>query len=157
MTVNRHNRVHDYMMKSARYLVNYGLTREIGTLVGGYHPDGKQDAHIAEQSKLCPDPPWTTLETLCEHYGWQYVEQAESYTSPASFLDGKAIPVWNGTHQEITCHEPRVKRRLYRTKEGLALNADMNGAANILRKSNHRLTRGERVARGFGQPLGESN
>ncbi len=59
------------------------------------------------------------------------------------------MPVWNGTHPEVAFNGKRVQRGLYRTKEGLALNADVNGAANILRKSNHRLTRGERVARGL--------
>ena len=37
--VNRNRRVHDDMMKSARYVVNYCLTHEIGTIVVGYNPD----------------------------------------------------------------------------------------------------------------------
>ena len=91
----------------------------------------------------------TQLENLCERYGLQYVEQEESYTSQVSFLGDDAIPVWNRIHQEVAFNGKRVKRGLYRTKDGLALNADVNGAANILRKSNHRLTSGERVARGL--------
>ena len=47
----------------------------------------------------------------------------------------------------------RVKRGLYRASDNRVLNADVNGAANMLRKSNHRLDF-ERVARGlFANPL----
>ncbi len=154
ITVNRNNSVHDYMMKSARYIVNYCLTREIGTIVVGYNPDWKQDALMSRRNnqnfvQIPHGQLRTQLENLCERYGLKYVEQEESYTSKASFFDGDAIPVWNGTHQEVTFNGKRLKRGLYRTKDGLALNADVNGAANILRKSNHRLTSGERVARGL--------
>ncbi len=50
ITVNRHNRVHDYLMKSARYIVNYCLTRGIGTIVVGYNPDWKQQAHLGKRN-----------------------------------------------------------------------------------------------------------
>ncbi len=76
MTVNRHHRVHDYLMKSARYLVNYRLTRESGTLVVGYHPDGKQNVHMSQRNnqnvvQIPHGPRRTPLENLCERYGWQ--------------------------------------------------------------------------------------
>jgi IS605 OrfB family transposase len=154
ITVNRNNSVHDYMMKAARYIVNYCLTRKISTIVVGYNPDWKQDANMGKRNnqnfvQIPHGQLRTQLENLCERYGLKYVEQEESYTSQVSFLDGDAIPVWNGTHQEVTFNGKRVKRGLYRTKDGLALNADVNGAANILRKSNHRLISDERVARGL--------
>jgi transposase len=91
----------------------------------------------------------TQLENLCERYGMQYGEQEESYTSKASFLDGDPIPIWNGNHPDVKFSGKRIKRGLYRTKDGRTLNADVNGAANILRKSNHRLISDERVARGL--------
>ncbi len=49
----------------------------------------------------------------------------------------------------VTFRGKCLKCGLYRTNEGLALNADVNGAANILHKSNHRLINRERVARGL--------
>ena len=46
-----------------------------------------------------------------------------------------------------------VKRGLYRTSDRKTMNADIHGAANIIRKSNHRLNF-ERVARGlWANPL----
>lgn len=68
--------------------------------------------------------------------------------SQASFLEGDALPVWNGTHQEITFSGRRIKRGLYRSATRLLLNAGVNGAANILRKSTHNLDP-ERVAKGL--------
>ncbi len=41
----------------------------------------------------------------------------------------------------------RVKRGLYRSQNGTAINADANGAYNILRKSNPKFTFGELVSK----------
>ncbi len=153
ITMNRNNQVHDYMMKSARYIVNYCLNHEIGTIVIGYNPEWKRDSNMGKRNnqnfvQIPHGQLHNQLENLCERYGIKHVEQEESYTSKASFLDGDAIPVWNGTHQEVTFSGKRVKRGLYRASNGEILNADANGAVNILRKSNHRLDF-ERVARGL--------
>lgn len=59
------------------------------------------------------------------------------------------FPYGNGTHQEVKFSGgTRVQRGLYRASNNRMLNADANGAANILRKSNRRLEF-ERVARGL--------
>jgi IS605 OrfB family transposase len=153
LTMNRNNQVHDYMMKSARYIINYCLTHEIGTIVIGYNPDWKRNSNMGKRNnqnfvQIPHGQLRNQLENLCERYGIKYVEQEESYTSKASFLDDDDIPVWNGTHQDVEFSGKRIKRGLYRTKDSLMLNADANGAMNILRKSNHRLDF-ERVARGL--------
>ncbi|PSR34161.1 MAG: transposase [Sulfobacillus benefaciens] len=154
ITVNRNNRVHDYLMKAARYIVNYCLTHKISTIIVGYNPDWKHDANMGKRNnqnfvQIPHGQLRTQLENLCERYGMQYGEQEESYTSKASFLDGDPIPIWNGNHPDVKFSGKRIKRGLYRTKDGRTLNADVNGAANILRKSNHRLISDERVARGL--------
>lgn len=65
-----------------------------------------------------------------------YVKEEESYTSKASFLDGDEIPVYNADNpQKYEFSGKRVKRGLYRSARGIEINADVNGAANILRKS----------------------
>jgi len=153
LTINRNNQVHDYMMKSARYIVNYCLNQEIGTMVIGYNPEWKRGLSMGKRNsqnfvQIPHGQLRNQLENLCKRYGIKYVEQEESYTSKASFLDGDAIPVWNGTPQEVPFSGKRVTRGLYRASHGEILNADANGAANILRKSNHRLDI-ERVARGL--------
>jgi hypothetical protein len=59
------------------------------------------------------------LKALCERYGLIYTEQEESYTSKASAVDGDEIPVYNADNPK-TYHFSgrRIKRGLYRTKDG---------------------------------------
>ena len=76
------------------------------------------------------------LRYLCEIYGIRYVEQEESYTSKASFFDNDEIPMYNADNpQKYEFSGKRIKRGLYRSGSGIEINADVNGAANILRKS----------------------
>jgi putative transposase len=76
------------------------------------------------------------LKSLCERYGLIYQEQEESYTSKASALDGDALPIYNADKPATYQFSgQRVKRGLYRSKEGHLINSDTNGAANIGRKA----------------------
>ena len=75
------------------------------------------------------------LQSKCELHGIVYAPQEESYTSKASSIDLDAIPVYDAEDKtEYAFSGKRVKRGLYRSKEGLLLNADINGSVNILRK-----------------------
>jgi len=144
ITMTRNHRVHDYMMKAARYIINYCLVNRIGTVIVGYNPDWKHDIHLGKRNhqnfvQIPHGQLRTQLENLCKQYRIRYVEQEESYTSQASFLDSDTMPIWNGSHQNVAFSGKRVKRGLYRAADGHPVNADTNGAANILRKSNHRL------------------
>jgi len=76
------------------------------------------------------------LQALCQRYGLIYQEQEESYTSKASALDNDDLPAYNADNpRAYEFSGSRVKRGLYRTKEGHLVNADSNGAVNIGRKS----------------------
>ena len=67
--------------------------------------------------------------------GLSVVEQEESYTSKASLADGDLIPVYGKEPAEgVSFSGRRIRRGLYRTKTGRLVNADLNGAGNILRK-----------------------
>jgi putative transposase len=57
----------------------------------------------------------------------------ERYTSKSSFIDNDILPSKFGTYE---FSGKRVKRGLYKSKDGILINADVNGAYNILRKSN---------------------
>jgi hypothetical protein len=64
----------------------------------------------------------------------QFVETEESYTSKTSFLDGDYLPTIGEKPQDWKPSGKRTKRGLYRTAINWYINADGNGAANILRK-----------------------
>jgi putative transposase len=71
---------------------------------------------------------------LCDIYGIRFEETEESYTSKSSFLDADTIPVYGEKPIEWRASGSRIKRGLYRSSDGIQVNSDANGAANILRK-----------------------
>ena len=62
------------------------------------------------------------------------IEREESYTSKASFLDNDEIPTYKEKGEKTCFSGKRITRGNYKTKNGTVINADLNGAANILRK-----------------------
>ena len=74
------------------------------------------------------------LKYKCELRGIEVVEQEESYTSKASFIDCDNIPVWKNDGKKHSFSGKRVKRGMYKTKDGLNINADVNGSYNIMVK-----------------------
>ena len=70
ITINRNHRVHDDMMKAARYIVNYCLNHEIGTIVVGYNLKCKRDVNLGSRNNQnFVQIPHGQLENLCERYG----------------------------------------------------------------------------------------
>src|SRR5690606_32569083 len=69
-----------------------------------------------------------------ERHGIKVIVTEESYTSKASFLDNDDIPVYGEDDTKISFSGKRIKRGLYRSKDHTTINADVNGAANIMRK-----------------------
>ena len=137
----RNRQVNDYMSKTAKKIINYCIAHNIGTLVVGYNETFQRNTDIGRQNNQnFVNIPFgklrSKLEYLCELNGIAFVKQEESYTSKASFWDKDVIPVYNADNpQKYYFSGKRVKRGLYRTANGKLLNADVNGALNILRKS----------------------
>lgn len=141
ITTKRNNRAKDYVRKTARYIVNYCIKNNIGTIICGYNSDFKRSINLGkitnqQFTQISFGSLREQLSSLCEQYGMRYVEQEESYTSKASFLDLDEIPVYN-PEQPYTgkFSGKRIHRGLYRYSDGRIANADLNGAANIMRKS----------------------
>jgi transposase len=76
----------------------------------------------------------TRLIQLCDLHGIRFQETEEAYTSKASFLDGDSLPKFGEKPDGWKASGKRVKRGLYQSGNGSMINADLNGAANILRK-----------------------
>ena len=136
----RNNRVNDYLSETARNIISYCLINNIGILVVGHNNDFQRNTNIGKaNNQTFTNVPFAKLihklTYLCEMYGIQLVEQEESYTSKASFFDNDAIPVFNDNSKHHFSGK-RIKRGLYRTSNGMTLNADVNAALNILKKSN---------------------
>ncbi len=137
----RNNRINDYLSKAARIIINYCLNNDIGKLVLGYNEDFQRKSNIGSiNNQNFVNIPYGKLRDkliyLCKLYGIEFKLQEESYTSKASFFDGDEIPIYDKENlQEYIFSGKRIKRGLYQTSKGYQLNADCNGALNILRKS----------------------
>lgn len=137
----RNLRVNDYISKACRLVINYCIENHIKTIVCGYNVTFTKSPNIGKQNNQnFLNIPFgkirSKFEYLSKLYGLNYVEQEESYTSKASFLDKDKIPVYNEDNpKEYEFSGKREKRGLYQTLNGYRLNADVNAAANILRKS----------------------
>ena len=141
ITRNRNNKVNDYMNKVARKIINYCILNDIGVLVVGYNETFQRNSNIGKaNNQTFINIPYgklrEKLEYLCELNGISYVKQEESYTSKASFFDKDNIPVYNADNpQEYKFSGNRIHRGMYQCANGKLINADVNGALNILRKS----------------------
>ena len=137
----RKNRIDDYINKTCRYIINYCLVNNIGTLVIGYNQSFQCKANLGKRNnQIFTQLPFgkirEKLEYLCKRYNINYILQEESYTSKASFFDNDELPIYNADNpQTYEFSGKRIKRGLYQTKNNYLFNADCNGALNILRKS----------------------
>ena len=138
---DRNNKVNDYMNKAARKVINYCIANDIGALVVGYNETFQLNSHIGKRNNQnFVNIPYgqlrSKLEYLCRLNGIIFVKQEESYTSKSSFWDRDDIPVYNADNPgEYQFSGERVHRGQYKTASGKTINADVNGALNIMRKS----------------------
>ena len=138
---NRNNKVNDYMNKTARKVIDYCIHNDIGTLVVGYNETFQRNSHMGKQNNQnFVNIPYgqlrNKLEYLCKLNEIVFVKQEESYKSKSSFWDRDNIPVYNDDNpKECPFSGRRLQRGLYKTASGKTINADVNGALNIMRKS----------------------
>lgn len=139
---DRNNKVNDYMSKVARKVIDYCVANDIGTLVVGYNETFQRSSKIGKQNNqnfvnISYGRLRSKLKYLCELNSIVFEKQEESYTSKASFWDRDDIPVYNADNpKEYQFSGSRIHRGLYETAGGKTVNADVNGALNIMKKSN---------------------
>ena len=129
----RNNRINDYLHKITTYIVNHAVSKNIGTIVVGYNKEWKQDTKMGKvnNQNFVQIPFYrliNMLEYKCRLKGIKFQTITEAYTSKCSFIDDEEIK----KHQSYSGR--RITRELFKTKNGLIVNADINGAYNILKK-----------------------
>ncbi|NKB17201.1 MAG: IS200/IS605 family element transposase accessory protein TnpB, partial [Pseudanabaena sp. CRU_2_10] len=139
LTEKRNRQVRDAINKTARLVLNHCLEHHIGTVVFGWNKEQRQSINLGSKTnqnfvQIPTGRVKDRIAQLCEQYGLRFIETEESYTSKASFLDSDTLPTFGEKPEGWQESGKRVKRGLYRSKDGFKINADCNGAANILRK-----------------------
>ena len=137
----RENHINDFMHKTAATIVDWCKAHRVDTLIVGVNKGWKQECHMGHVNNqnfvMIPFAKFRfMLQYRCQRAGIAYVEQEESYTSKASFVDRDFIPTYGheGAHEQKFSGS-RIHRGVYRTKNKQLINADLNGSANIARKA----------------------
>ena len=133
LSLKRTNVINEYFNLVVKHIADYCIENNIGTLVMGDFKGIKQDINngSVNNQNFVSIPFFklkSKLESKCVALGIQYVLQEESYTSKCSCLDLEDI-----CKKGKYCGR-RIKRGLYKSSDGRLINADLNGAVNILRK-----------------------
>jgi putative transposase len=140
LAAHRTRQIDHYLHTASRRIIDLLVAEGIGTLVIGKNPLWKQEANLGRRGNqnFVSVPHARFIDMLAykaELVGIQVNVTEESYTSKASFLDADPLPIYDASHQKAPIFSGRrVKRGLYRSASGRHINADMNGAYNILRK-----------------------
>ncbi|AOY80338.1 MULTISPECIES: RNA-guided endonuclease TnpB family protein [Moorena] len=147
LTEKRNRQMRDNVNKVARFIVSWCLKNRVSTVVFGWNNRSKDSINIGKKNnqqfvQIPTAKLKSRIEQLCTEYGIKFVETEESYTSKASFLDRDFLPTLGEKPVREACPSglgwkesgKRVKRGLYRSGSGDLINADCNGACNILRK-----------------------
>ena len=132
--------IKDQMHKLSAAIIQYCIDHRIGVLVVGTNRLWKQRASMSKKSNqkfvfIPHDKLRWMLSYKAMVAGIDVVSQEESYTSKADCTAGDFIPVYGKVKGHPVFSGRRVERGLYLCKDGYCINADCNGAANILRKA----------------------
>jgi putative transposase len=138
ITEKRNRQMRDAVNKAARLVVDHCIKYHIGTVIFGWNQGQRQEAKLGKTTQAFVQIPTAKLKKrikqLCEYHEIKFVETEESYTSKASFLDGDFLPTYGEKPEMWKSAGKRVKRGMYCTGKGILINADLNGAANIMKK-----------------------
>lgn len=139
ITTKRTRRIDHYLHTASRRIIDLLVAEGIGTLCIGKNPLWKQEANMGRRNNQnfvsIPHARFSEMLTYkAALVGIQVVVTEESYTSKASFLDADPLPIYNAAQPAPPFSGRRVKRGLYRAADGRHINADVNGAYNIIRK-----------------------
>lgn len=136
---NRELKLQAELHKVTSLLSLYFDEMAIETVFVGKNQGWKQEVSLGKKTNQSfTQIPFNTfisqLTYKCLVKGIEVVEQEESYTSKASFLDEDEIPVYKDIQVKRQFSGKRISRGLYQSKDGRVLNADVNGSYNILVK-----------------------
>lgn len=133
LSIKRTNKVNDFLHKTSRYLINYCLKNNIGTIVIGRNINWKQGINIGKinNQNFVSIPFYKLIQMIkykAEEKGINIILTEESYTSKIDNLANE------GLHKQESYLGKRIKRGLFQSSVGKLINADVNGSLNILRK-----------------------
>lgn len=141
LSINRDRFFRDCFYKIAHKICKLAQERGITKIVVGHSDFWKTKVNIGcKNNQNFVGIPFNqfihTLKITAYKYGIQVIENEESYTSKASFLDNDGIPVYSKSCKEkYSFNGRRIKRGMYKSKDGILMNSDVNASLNIIKKT----------------------
>jgi len=140
LTDKRNNKIADYQHKASRAVVNFCIEHDISAVIVGNVSKSVNGISLGKRTNqnfvnIALGQFANKLGYKLEAHGIKIVKADESYTSKASFVDNDSLPEKYEPGKEHHFSGKRIKRGLYRTAKGFLINADLNGALNIIRKA----------------------
>ena len=132
LTAKRNRKIKDYMHKASRKIVDMAVSSGVGLIVIGANHGWKQKVHMGNvTNQNFVSIPYKTLINMIEYKakleGIEVRIVSESYTSGTSFLDGEKPT------KDYYDKSRRVKRGLFRSNNGILINADINAAYQMIK------------------------
>ena len=145
--IKRKNLIDDYFDKVVSWIVN--KYSDCSTIIVGYNRQWKQNVNMGKKNNrdFCEIPYARLLKKLRDRLqknNQTMVEVEESYTSKCDALSLEPIK------KQTKYMGKRTKRGLFNSAIGALINADLNGAINIMRKWYEREGKKLKVIRGKG-------
>lgn len=129
LTDKRYEMIKYQMHCISKYVVDWCVLYNIDTLIVGHNDEWKQNKKHMQNFTFIPyDIFIQMLSYKCENNGIRFIETEEGYTSGTSFVDNED-PV-----KENYDRSRRIHRGLFVGNNGVQINADVNGAYQILKK-----------------------
>ena len=133
LTNKRNNKIDDYMHKASKFLIDYAIANNFNTIVIGNNKEWKQKSSMSKKvNQLFVGIPHMRfiqkVQYKAQNVGLNIILTEESYTSGTSFLDNE-MPIKANYNKSR-----RVLRGLFVSNNAIRINADVNGAYQIMRK-----------------------
>ena len=148
LSLKRNNKIDYEMHKISTHIINEAVKNNISKIFIGNNIGWKDGIKIGRKNNQnFVNIPHTKLFNQLLYKGLlngiEVIFKEESYTSKASFFDKDYLPKY-GDSDAHKFSGRRIKRGLYRDSKGAVWNADLNGAANIMRKCSDKAYKGIR-------------
>jgi len=134
LTHKRNCKIDNYLHSASRSIINHRAANSIETLVIGKNDAWKTGINLGKKTNqnMVSIPHAKFIEMLtykAQLVGINVVLVTEEYTSKCSFLDNEPLC------KQDSYQSRRIKRGLFRLRNGTLINADVNGSLNIIRKA----------------------
>jgi putative transposase len=133
LSIKRYNKINNFFHKASKQVIEYCKSFNIDTIVIGKNDTWKQNSNLRKKTnQTFVQIPYELfikkIKYRAEDVGIKVIENEESYTSGTSFLDNE-LPCKKNYNKSR-----RVFRGLFKSNKGIKINADCNGAYQIMRK-----------------------